>query len=78
MVFSEENVARVSQLVSPVVSIDKAAMLERDVSAEEIKDTIFSMKTNKSPGTDGYTADFFKASWDVVGADVVVAIKSFF
>jgi hypothetical protein len=51
-VFSEENVAWVSQLVSPVVSIDKAAMLERDVSAEEIKDTIFSMKTNKSPGTE--------------------------
>jgi hypothetical protein len=78
MVFSEENVARVSQLVSPVVSIDKAAMLERDVSAEEIKNTICSMKTNKSPGPDGYTADFFKASWDVVGANVVVAIKSFF
>lgn len=53
-------------------------MLEKFVSAEEIKSTVFSMKANKYPGPDGYTAEFFKSSWDVVGADVVAAVQSFF
>jgi hypothetical protein len=53
-------------------------LLGKEVTAEEIKRTIFSMKSNKAPGPDGYTADFFKAAWPVVGGDVVAAISSFF
>jgi hypothetical protein len=34
--------------------------------------------TIKALGPDGYTAEFFKSSWSVVGADVITAIKSFF
>jgi hypothetical protein len=52
--------------------------LEKEVTAEEIRDTMFSMKANKAPGPDGYTADFFKASWSIVGEDVITAIKNFF
>jgi hypothetical protein len=36
------------------------------------------MKSNKAPGPDGFTANFFKASWSVVGDDVIKAIKNFF
>ena len=52
--------------------------LIRDVSAEEVKEVIFKMPSNKSPGPDGYTVEFFKAAWQIIGNDVVVAVQSFF
>ncbi|XP_024990681.1 uncharacterized protein LOC112524970 [Cynara cardunculus var. scolymus] len=33
---------------------------------------------HKAPGSDGFTSRFFKASWDVVGRDVEIAIHNFF
>lgn len=39
---------------------------------------MFSINGNKSLGPDGYTSQFFKDSWDIVGDDVRKAVKSFF
>jgi len=36
------------------------------------------MGDDKAPGPDGFTAKFFKKSWEIVGADVVKAVQSFF
>lgn len=36
------------------------------------------MPLNKSPGPDGYSFEFLKASWDTVGEDVIAAIAEFF
>ncbi|XP_022855777.1 uncharacterized protein LOC111376995 [Olea europaea var. sylvestris] len=52
--------------------------LDRDVSFEEIKEVLFSLKDNKAPGPDGFNAGFFKRTWNIVGNDVLCAIKSFF
>jgi len=60
------------------ISVENCLMLERDVTVEQIKETIFSMKANKAPGPDGYTSDFFKVAWPVVGGDVVAASRNFF
>lgn len=51
--------------------------LTREVSAEEIRSTLFKMPTNKSSGPDGYTLEFFKAAWSVIGTDFIVSIQSF-
>lgn len=53
-------------------------MLIKEVTEEEIKVVLFTMPNNKSPGPDGYTSEFFKKTWPMVGKDVIVAIKSFF
>ncbi|KAL0770758.1 hypothetical protein Bca101_035909 [Brassica carinata] len=45
---------------------------------EEITRTILKLNPNKSPGPDGFTSAFFKASWPVVGEETVSAIKKFF
>ncbi|GJS13489.1 putative RNA-directed DNA polymerase, eukaryota, reverse transcriptase zinc-binding domain protein, partial [Tanacetum coccineum] len=48
------------------------------VSNQEVKEAIFSMGNDKSPGPDGYTVAFFKEAWDVVSNDVTKAVKEFF
>jgi hypothetical protein len=53
-------------------------MLEKEVTAEEIRDTLFHMKANKAPGPDGFSAYFFKSTWSIVGHKVVAAIKGLF
>jgi hypothetical protein len=78
MLFTEEKAARIRNLIPTVISSDKAAKLEMEVTAEEIKATFFHMPSNKAPGPDGYTAEFFKASWPIVGEEVMDAIKGFF
>ncbi|XP_024015967.1 uncharacterized protein LOC112089217 [Eutrema salsugineum] len=52
--------------------------LVAEVTAEEIKRVLFEMPANKSLGPDGYTVEFFKECWSIVGQDLVVAIQSFF
>lgn len=45
---------------------------------EEIKDALFSLPINKAPGPDGFTMEFFVTSWDLVGNDIIKAVKDFF
>ena len=53
-------------------------MLVQNVTADDIKEVIFKMARNKAPGPDGYTCEFYKAAWPIVGKEVVVAVTSFF
>jgi hypothetical protein len=62
MVFTKENAARLRQLISPSISAERASMLDKDVTIEEIRATIFNMKSIKAHGPDGYPAKFFKSS----------------
>ena len=52
--------------------------LQTEVLETEIKTTIFAMPLDKSPGPDGYSVEFIRASWDVVGKDIVAAVSKFF
>lgn len=52
--------------------------LTKEVTDEDVSKVLFDMPTNKSPGPDGYTCEFFKASWSVVEQDFTKAIQSFF
>lgn len=54
------------------------AYLSRTVLEPEIKGTIFSMSINKSPGPDGYSIEFIRASWDTVGPDIINTVSAFF
>ena len=52
--------------------------LKRPVTAAEIKATLFTMPLNKSPGPDGYSVEFIRASWDTVGEDIINDVSEFF
>ena len=53
-------------------------LLDTIPSDDEIKETFFSLHSNKTLGPDGFNAHFFKDTWTVTGPLVVQAIKEFF
>ncbi|XP_071718831.1 uncharacterized protein [Rutidosis leptorrhynchoides] len=65
-------------LFSRTIHPDKAVHMVRQVTIKEVKDAIFEMGNNKSPGLDGYTVEFFKSSWDIIGDEVADAVQDFF
>ncbi|XP_074300756.1 uncharacterized protein LOC141632073 [Silene latifolia] len=53
-------------------------LLNQPVTYEEVKQVIFSIPIDKAPGPDGYTSGFYKDSWELIGHDIVAAVKDFF
>lgn len=45
-------------------------MLIVEVSATEIKETIFALPVHKAPGPDEYNTEFLKATWSVIGSEI--------
>ncbi|XP_074291935.1 uncharacterized protein LOC141618753 [Silene latifolia] len=52
------------------------SILNKPVLYEEVKQVVFSIPIDKSPGPDGYTSGFFRDSWELIGNDVVKAVIS--
>ncbi|GJV04571.1 hypothetical protein Tco_1338140 [Tanacetum coccineum] len=57
---------------------NQALDMIKNVTAKEVKDAIFSMGNDKSLGPEGYTACFFKESWDIMDNDVILTVQEFF
>ncbi|GKA89934.1 RNA-directed DNA polymerase, eukaryota, partial [Tanacetum coccineum] len=51
---------------------------ERSVSREEIRLAVWNCGENKSPGPDGYTFEFFRKYWNIVGPDLCEVVEYFF
>nr|XP_043611677.1 uncharacterized protein LOC122583323 [Erigeron canadensis] len=60
------------------LSQEQALLMISEVTDDEVKRAMFSMGDDKSPGPDGFSAGFFKATWSIIGVDVIKAIKEFF
>lgn len=65
-------------LLSTTLPLDFQAQLVADVTIEEITQVVKNMPNNKSPGLDGFTSEFFKATWSITGELVVSAVKKYF
>lgn len=81
--YKSENFVGISEeelhdLLGFVCEEDDQAMLLQQVSEGEIKKVLFAMARDKSPGQDGYTCEFYKSAWSIIGKDFVVAVQSFF
>ncbi|XP_074305780.1 uncharacterized protein LOC141641001 [Silene latifolia] len=53
-------------------------ILLRGVTDEEVKTAMFSIPGNKDPSPDGYSSQFFKDTWHIIGKDVIHAVRSVF
>nr|GEY36281.1 RNA-directed DNA polymerase, eukaryota, reverse transcriptase zinc-binding domain protein [Tanacetum cinerariifolium] len=49
------------------LSNEEASNMIKEVSDKEIKEALFDIGDNKSPGPDGYSSVFFKNAWDIIG-----------
>lgn len=55
-----------SNLEIPVVSQAQVDMMDEPIDEEEVRAAIMSMKSGKSPGLDGFTAEYYKINIDVL------------
>ncbi|XP_074300783.1 uncharacterized protein LOC141632103 [Silene latifolia] len=52
--------------------------LIKPIENSEIKQALFEIGSDKSPGPDGFSSAFFKASWSQVGDDFCKSVQAFF
>ncbi|CAM2098424.1 unnamed protein product [Caretta caretta] len=55
----------------PMVSVGDRDQLELPLTLAEFSEVLRRMPTNKSPGMDGLTMEFYRAFWDILGPDLV-------
>ncbi|GKD19628.1 hypothetical protein Tco_1208786 [Tanacetum coccineum] len=56
------------------LSLEQIDVLERTVTYDEIKKAVWDCGTNKSPGPDGFSYEFFRRYWDIIDQDVVLPV----
>lgn len=66
------------ELDLPCLQEPDKQMLLQHISDQEIRDAMFSIANNKSPGMDGFTSEFYKLYWDDIGPLVIQAVQRFF
>ena len=57
------------------LSDEESSLLEGCITIEEAGKILYKMKSNKSPGSDGFTSEFFKVFWKYLGIFVVRSIN---
>ena len=71
-----ENI--ISDYNSPKLDINISKNLEGDILEKEVLNVLKNIKNNKSPGSDGYTTEFFKFFWNDIKYYIVRAINCIF
>ncbi|XP_042958229.1 uncharacterized protein LOC122293848 [Carya illinoinensis] len=75
---SEVESCALGELVDEKVSEDDNEMLCAEPTEMEVKQAIFFIPKNSSPGPDGFGFEFYMVCWDIVKEDVIVAARDFF
>ncbi|CAM5134109.1 unnamed protein product [Eretmochelys imbricata] len=68
---TDPNACRVLWDGLPTVSAGDRDRLELPLTLAELSEALRCMPTDKSPGMDGLTVEFYRAFWDVLGPDLV-------
>ena len=53
-------------------------MLAQMPTKAEIRNALFDINPNRTPGSNGFGASFFQNYWDLIGKELVDCIKDFF
>ena len=62
----------------PCLDKDTAKRLDEYITEKEVSQVLKEMKNNKSPGSDGFTAEFFKFFWPDLKFFIISAINDIF
>jgi len=74
---NEELSVRLDNVRFNSISEEDNQMLVGSFSVEEIKEAVWSCNSSKSPDPDGFNMDFIKFSWELIKANIMVAVKDF-
>ncbi|GJT52972.1 RNA-directed DNA polymerase, eukaryota, reverse transcriptase zinc-binding domain protein [Tanacetum coccineum] len=66
------------EIFTQTLSMEDAENMVREVNDSEIKEALFDIDGDKASGPDGFSSEFFKKAWDVIGKDFCLAVKEFF
>ncbi|GJX90807.1 RNA-directed DNA polymerase, eukaryota, reverse transcriptase zinc-binding domain protein [Tanacetum coccineum] len=56
---------------------EEAGSMVNSVNEKEIKEALFDIDDQKAPGSDGFSAKFFKSDWDIIGNELNTPNKVF-
>nr|GEW47712.1 RNA-directed DNA polymerase, eukaryota [Tanacetum cinerariifolium] len=86
--FLDHFANRFKQLASPrlklnmslpnCLSSDQTDDLDRNITNDEIRAAVWDFGENKSPEPDGYTFEFFRHFWELIGSEFCAAVNCFF
>ncbi|XP_062102834.1 uncharacterized protein LOC133812999 [Humulus lupulus] len=68
----------VTECISASISEDVNMDLVRPIESEEVRQALFQMHPDKSPGPDGFSPGFYQKFWDIVGEDIISMVQEFF
>ena len=54
----------------PQISSDENIILTLEFTEKEVYEAILQMEHNKSPGPDGFPAEFYQNFWNVIRSDL--------
>ncbi|CAM2096254.1 unnamed protein product [Caretta caretta] len=67
---TDPGACRVLSEELPTVSVGDRDQLELPLTLAEFSEALRRMPTNKSPGMDGLTVEFYRTFWDILGPDL--------
>ena len=73
----EKNIIQEQKSI-PKLTEEQCNSLEGKISKDEVLSTLKRMKNGTSPGSDGFTVEFFKFFWNDIGTLLVRAINESF
>lgn len=73
----QEQIDHIRSLTSFRCDSTMQQSLEAQVTEVDIKAEFFALPPNKSPGPDGYTSEFFKKTWSIIGPSLIEAVQEF-
>ena len=78
-IIADVDLATINNLQeAPRLSNHESNSIEGDITMTEALSSLKKMENNKSPGSDGYTTEFFKFFWNDIGAFLVRSINEGF
>ncbi|XP_039130894.1 uncharacterized protein LOC120267295 [Dioscorea cayenensis subsp. rotundata] len=62
----------------PRLNDSVASSIVREVTKEEVFQTLLDLPTGKSPGPDGFCTEFYHSFWPIIGDHLFLAVRCFF
>eukprot|EP00253_Pinus_taeda_P026591 PITA_26591 len=66
----EAAIKEITNAIPKSITEEQNWALRRTITMEEVEEVVRSMPSDKAPGPDGFTINFYKACWNIVKQDI--------